>query len=87
MVRRIQVSRENFDLAETGDSVFGMFRQIVVKVKLGQEVEYRPSPKDDTNTDYRCFQSTTVSYYRNAEEALADLPSATDRFIVVILYC
>jgi hypothetical protein len=86
--RRIQVSRENFETAATGDSVFGLFRkQILVKVALGREVEYRPHPNDDPNTEYRCFLGSAVAYYRNAEEAFADLPSARDRFITVILYC
>jgi hypothetical protein len=86
MVRRIQVSRKKFNQVEPGDEVFGKWLQVTVSVGLGQEVEYRPSPKDDPNTEYRCFTGCSVSYYRSASKAVQDIPAATEESVTVILY-
>lgn len=87
MSRRIQTSRKHFNQAATGTEVFGKWLQVVVSVELGKEVEYRPSRKDDPNTEYRCFHGCTVYYYRSAKDALTGNYAIYDAEVTVILYC
>jgi hypothetical protein len=42
---------------------------------LGREVDYTASPKDDPNTEYRCFVSCDLYYYKSKEDAIKDLQS------------
>jgi hypothetical protein len=87
MLRRIQVSRKQFDRAETGVEVFGKWLQVNVSVDLGREVEYRPSRQDDPNTQYRCFLDCEVLYYRTAEDLITGNYVVIDPRVTVILYC
>jgi hypothetical protein len=87
MVRRIQVSRKQFQRAVPGSEVFGKWLKVHVSVELGREVEYRPSRQDDPNTQYRCFHGCTVYYYESAEDAIAGLYLVSDPQVTVILYC
>jgi hypothetical protein len=87
MVRYIQVSREEFNSAETGDRVFGKWlKKVIVSVRLGEEVEHRPSRQDDPNTEYRVFVGCRVSYYLTATKALSEQPSAIDPTVTVLLF-
>lgn len=56
-------------------------------MELGIEREYRPSPNDDPNTEYRLFIACTV-YYAETEEQLDDEQYvAVEENVTVIIYC
>jgi hypothetical protein len=86
MAKQIRVSRASLNAAKPGDEVFGKDRGIDVVVILGREVDYTATPKDDPNTEYRCFVSCDLYYYQSKEDAINDSQAVQVLNQVVILF-
>ncbi len=90
MTLRIQVTRTEFDAAESNGWVDGLYRGkqgIYVYVELGEESEYIPRPSDDQKTEYREFRNSDAFFAASREQLDAADFNAKNLNVTVIIYC
>jgi hypothetical protein len=87
---RIQVTRDEFALAESNGWVDGLYQGkqgIYVYVELGQEEEYIPRSSDDLRTEYRAFRNCNIFFAASREQLDAADFSGEKLNVTVIIYC
>lgn len=75
MVLRIQVTRSEFNAAESNGAVYGLLkgrRGLYAYAELGKEVEYIPRTNDDPKTEYRMFRNCDAFFATSLEQLDAD---------------
>ncbi len=68
---RIKVSVAEFIVACSGGCVYGKVirqRGLYVYAELGQEREYNPTSRDNSNTEYRVFTGCDAYFAKTSEQ-------------------
>lgn len=87
---KVNTPYAEFSAAESKGYVYGQIRRkntFPVYVELGVEQEYRPSPKDDPNTEYRLFTACTIYVAETEEQLDNEQFAAVERNVTVLIYC
>ncbi len=90
MVLRIKVDRTNFEEAESGGWVDGLYKGktgLWAYVDLGTEEEYIPKPSDDPRTEYRLFRGCNAFFYTSQELLEKGEYELREQNATVIIYC
>ena len=90
MTLRIQVTRDEFDAAESSGAVYGLLkgrRGLYVYVELGLEEEYIPRHDDDPKTEYRKFLHCNTFFAATIEQLEAGRSEVERYDVTVIIYC
>jgi len=87
---RIQVTRIEFDAADSDGAVYGLLRGrrgLYVYVELGQEEDYSPRHDDDPKTEYRKFRNCNTFFAATIEQLEAGGSDVERDNVTVIIYC
>lgn len=90
MAIKIKATHEEFSQAVENGAVYGKVIRavaIAVYVDLGKSEVYRPSPKDNLDTQYKQFSGCTIYYAADDEELDSCNYLNISKDCTVVIYC